>query len=388
MGREFLKQTTEILRMKQRRKQLKRIMISLSVVVAMLTSYLLILPAVTMERDPICGQAEHTHTEGCYEHHLICGKVEQEGQPEQTRQVLSCSFTTHTHDENCYDTDGQLVCGFADYVIHTHDANCFDADGNLVCTLPEVKVHEHDDSCYKTETVLTCSRTESSVQELPKSSDPFTDGSDVFGSGDNNVYVGDSEGGHIHTEECYETKHTLTCGKDEIIPHTHTAECYDENGNLVCGRLEIQEHQHDENCFMTVTTEAVEGHTHTDECYEDVLICDKAEHVHTEECYPQETVEENISDIENTDLPDVNIHEESFSDEISYSEKPEENSDDTNLTEITSNELQEYQCGKEEHTHGEMCLDREGNLICELEEHIHDENCIISEDESDSPEKD
>ena len=405
MGRSFLKQTAEILRTKQRRKHLKRAMVSLSVIVAMLTSYLLILPAVTMERDPICGQEEHTHTDECYEHRLICGKTEQDGQAETTQRVLSCAFTTHVHSESCYNADGQLICGYADYAIHTHDENCYDADGNLVCTLPEVKEHGHDGSCYATETVLACGQDESSVQTIEESSDPFSDGTDVFGSGDNNVYVGDSEGGHTHTEECYETKYTLTCGKDEIIPHTHTAECYDENGNLVCGRLEIQEHQHDENCFMTVTTEAVEGHTHTDECYEDVLICDKAEHEHTEECYPQEEAEDDVAegevaegDAEAADTEEAAAEEtgeevtgeeataeEDAQEDVDTVEDVEASEEDADTAEETEAEEEEedsdlvamepaveYICGKEEHTHGEECWDEEGNLICGLEEHVHD----------------
>lgn len=417
MGRSFLKQTAEILRTKQRRKHLKRAMVSLSVIVAMLTSYLLILPAVTMERDPICGQEEHTHTDECYEHRLICGKTEQDGQAETTQRVLSCAFTTHVHSESCYNADGQLICGYADYAIHTHDENCYDADGNLVCTLPEVKQHGHDGSCYATETVLACGQEESSVQTIEESNDPFSDGTDVFGSGDNNVYVGDSEGGHTHTEECYETKYTLTCGKDEIIPHTHTDECYDENGNLVCGRLEIREHQHDENCFMTVTTEAVEGHTHTDECYEDVLICDKAEHVHTEECYPQEEAEDEVAegDAEAADEnADEAVAEETGEevageeataeedaqedvDTVEDAEVSEEEADTAEETEAAEEEEDsdlvamepavEYICGKEEHTHGEGCWDEEGNLICGMEEHVHDETCLPEADDEEAEEE-
>lgn len=366
-----------------------------------------------MERDPICGQEEHTHTDECYEHRLICGKTEQDGQAETTQRVLSCAFTTHVHSESCYNADGQLICGYADYAIHTHDENCYDADGNLVCTLPEVKQHGHDGSCYETKTVLACGQDESSVQTIEESNDPFSDGTDVFGSGDNNVYVGDSEGGHTHTEECYETKYTLTCGKDEIIPHTHTAECYDENGNLVCGRLEIQEHQHDENCFMTVKTEAVEGHTHTDECYEDVLICDKAEHEHTEECYPQEEAEDEVAEGD-AEAADEAVAEETGEevageeataeedaqedvDTVEDAEVLEEDADTAEETEAVEEEEDsdlvamepavEYICGKEEHTHGEGCWDEEGNLICGMEEHVHDETCLPEADDEEAEEE-
>ncbi len=35
-----------------------------------------------------------------------------------------------------------------------------------------------------------------------------------------------------------------------------------------------------------------------------------------------------------------------------------------------------YSCGLGEHSHGEVCLDAEGNLICEISEHTHEEACL------------
>ena len=55
--------------------------------------------------------------------------------------------------------------------------------------------------------------------------------------------------GHIHTEACYEVSNVLTCGQAEAAPHTHDEHCYDADGNLICQQSE-------------------EGHTHTAECYE------------------------------------------------------------------------------------------------------------------------
>ena len=81
MGKAFLKKTTSLLQAKRKRKRWQRTMISLSLVVAMVTSCLLIHPAITMERIAICGQEEHTHTKECYEHRLVCGKTEQSAVP-------------------------------------------------------------------------------------------------------------------------------------------------------------------------------------------------------------------------------------------------------------------------------------------------------------------
>ncbi len=49
------------------------------------TTYALILPAMTAERQTVCGMEEHTHTEECFENGVqMCGKEE------------------HTHTEDCY----------------------------------------------------------------------------------------------------------------------------------------------------------------------------------------------------------------------------------------------------------------------------------------------
>ena len=49
---------------KNRRKSIwKRIVSVLACIVVFCTTYALILPALTLERDPSCGIEEHTHTE-------------------------------------------------------------------------------------------------------------------------------------------------------------------------------------------------------------------------------------------------------------------------------------------------------------------------------------
>lgn len=130
MGTAFLKQAAKFLRDRRRRRNWQKMIICLALVVSMLTTYVLIMPAITMERTPICGHEEHTHTEECYR--------------QQTARTLSCTLQVHSHTSECYDMEGRLICGYGDYVIHTHDAYCYDEAGNLVCTLPEVKEHIHD----------------------------------------------------------------------------------------------------------------------------------------------------------------------------------------------------------------------------------------------------
>ena len=45
----------------------EKIVGSLAVVVVFITSYMLILPAITMEKTTYCGNTHHTHTASCYE---------------------------------------------------------------------------------------------------------------------------------------------------------------------------------------------------------------------------------------------------------------------------------------------------------------------------------
>ena len=85
--------------------------------------------------------------------------------------------------------------------------------------------------------------------------------------------------GHIHTDECYETKSVLVCGLDESDGHTHDGNCYQEEISLTCGLEE--------------TEPTSNGHTHTDACYEEKLVCQQEEHEHTLICYsnPEADVE-------------------------------------------------------------------------------------------------
>ena len=147
-----------------RRNRQHKVMISLACVVVLCTVYVLIRPAIPMERK--CNIPEHTHSLACYTQVTSVPK---------TMPVCNAErLNLHQHTRDCYDADGNLICGYADFVVHRHDSACYDENKNLWCPLPEIEVHEHTESCYaQTETV---------------------------------------------------TQQT----------HTHTQECFDENGALIC----------------------------------------------------------------------------------------------------------------------------------------------------------
>lgn len=208
----------------------------LAAVVLLCTTYMPVMPAFTLEAD----------------------------------QTLSCTYEAHRHNDSCFDSDGNVTCGYADYVVHTHDLKyCYDKDGNLICPLAEVKTHEHSASCYTEQPVLVCREIENSGHLHDESCYTDIQGElicEITDAGHEHnaecysrtreLTCGMEESpGHVHSGECYGTQQTLICGKEEILPHTHTEDCRDENGALICGRLQVTEHQHGEECFKRAVNE-------------------------------------------------------------------------------------------------------------------------------------
>lgn len=343
-----------------KRKRLRhRVVTVLAGVVVFCTTYALILPAITLEKQ--CDIPEHTHTDACY---AQVTSVE--------KRVPVCSAETleiHRHTADCYDADGNPRCGYADFVVHSHDSRCYDETGNLWCPLPEIEAHRHTadcyalpeehthaegcytsvrgdlvcgehvhtDACYTETAVLTCGLEESEEHRHDEScyetSRELTCGIDSD---------------HSHTDACYEWEQVLSCDlptepaedaqpvlvctKPEIVLHRHTPDCFDADGKLICGQTQVLEHQHSDACFETVAEPVDTGtltctdtaHVHTARCYGTwELVCGQEEHTHSEACKPEETV---------------------F-------------------------------CGKDAHTHGEACRDENGELVCGTEEHTHSLAC-------------
>lgn len=211
--------------------------------------------------------------------------------------MLNCSLDLHEHTSGCYDTEGELTCGYADFVVHTHTADCYDDSGALICLLPEIEEHTHTEECYTEERVLVCT-----LEETQPAAHEHTDGCYTVREGAQPV-CGLTEGeGHVHTADCYaEAEPVLICEQAEGEEHTHTAECYAEaEPELVCGLEESEPHEHTLDCYseedIVLSCEyagpAEPGHTHTDECYETqrVLTCGREEivlHTHTADCWDE-----------------------------------------------------------------------------------------------------
>ncbi len=346
-----------------KRKRLRhRVVTVLAGVVVFCTTYALILPAITLEKQ--CDIPEHTHTDACY---AQVTSVE--------KRVPVCSAETleiHRHTADCYDADGNPTCGYADFVVHSHDSRCYDETGNLWCPLPEIKAHRHTADCYAlpeehthAEGCYTSVRGDLVCGEHVHTDACYTETA-VLACGleeseehqhDENCYETSREltcgidSDHSHTDACYEWEQVLSCDlptepaedaqpvlvctKPEIVLHRHTPDCFGADGNLICGQTQVLEHQHSDACFETVAEPVDTGtltctdtaHVHTARCYGTwELVCGQEEHTHSEAC--------------------------------------------------TQNEQEETVfCGKDAHTHGEACRDENGELVCGTEEHTHSLAC-------------
>lgn len=359
MKYDVLRDAEKYTKVHKRKRLRHRVVTVLAGVVVFCTTYALILPAITLEKQ--CDIPEHTHTDACY---AQVTSVE--------KRVPVCSAETleiHRHTADCYDANGNPTCGYADFVVHSHDSRCYDETGNLWCPLPEIEAHRHTadcyalpeehthaegcytsvrgdlvcgehvhtDACYTETPVLACGREESEEHQHDES---------CYETSRERTCGIDSD--HSHTDACYEWEQVLSCDlptepaedaqpvlvctKPEIVLHRHTPDCFDADGNLICGQTQVLEHQHSDACFETVAEPVDTGtltctdtaHVHTARCYGTwELVCGQEEHTHSEACKPEETV---------------------F-------------------------------CGKDAHTHGEACRDENGELVCGTEEHTHSLAC-------------
>lgn len=318
MRQDVLRNAEKYTKVHKRKRLRHRVVTVLAGVVVFCTTYALILPAITLEKQ--CDIPEHTHTDACY---AQVTSVE--------KRVPVCSAKTleiHRHTADCYDANGNPTCGYADFVVHSHDSRCYDETGNLWCPLSEIEAHRHTADCYA----------------LPEG---HTHAEGCYTSVRGNLVCGQ----HVHTDACYEWEQVLSCDlptdsaedaqpvlvctKPEIVLHRHTPDCFDADGNLICGQTQILEHRHSDACFEAVAEPVDTGkltctdttHVHTARCYGTwELVCGQEEHTHSEACTAVE------------------------------SEEP-------------------VFCGKDAHTHGEACRDENGELVCGTEKHTHSLAC-------------
>lgn len=231
----------------RRRAVWKRIVSSLAVIVVFCTVYALVLPAITLSEEPVCGQQAHEHTGDCYRTEII---------------VANCAAAAHVHDESCTGTLDNPACGFGARILHAHGGRCYDASGTLICQLQELQEHIH--------------------KETATDDEPCCDFEQVAD--------------HVHTPSCFNEDGERICGLISGVPHVHDDTCFTvlrlDEPELICS---LPEHIHVDSCYLDSADLPqnkkefyceMGQHTHLDECYdaEGALICTIPEHTHDVSC--------------------------------------------------------------------------------------------------------
>ncbi|MDO4977800.1 MAG: CHAP domain-containing protein [Eubacteriales bacterium] len=146
---------SRLARLHKQRAVLRKLFATVACLVVFVTTYMLILPALTLETELICNVEEHKHGDSCYttSKNLICGEEESEGHSHSsscysTNKVLVCNDESeeHTHTDSCYKEEKELVCGQQEYTGHKHGSSCYEEVKELTC---KKKEHSHTDGCYK-----------------------------------------------------------------------------------------------------------------------------------------------------------------------------------------------------------------------------------------------
>ena len=331
----------------KRKKSWYRVVTGLACVVVFCTVYALILPAITMEKGA-CEIPEHTHSEACYTQVTSATRTE----PVCTIESLNL----HQHDDTCYDSEGNLTCGYADFVVHQHDSACYDENGNRWCPLPEIETHEHTRSCYA----------------VPETDAPeahtHTDDCYTVERGEL-ICTESTEPAHVHTDGCYTETSALVCEED----HEHTESCYATTRELTCGDTEEPVHQHTDQCYEQIKTLICELPTEPAEEAEPAepeLICGEKEIIlHTHEPYESPEDPGCYDDDGNLICGKIQVLEHQHTD--ACFETVEEPAD----TEALTCTLPE----DEKHTHTALCYGT-WELTCDMEEHTHTEECSTAEE--------
>ena len=351
MNRKLMELAEKYVAQRKRWIRLLKTVTALALVVAICTSYVLMMPGLTMAAETYCGLEEHTHTADCYVDELTCLISEREAETVFT-DIMRCSFEPHRHSSDCYNAQGELSCGYWDGYIHEHDEKCYDSNGVLICTLEEHPMHKHTDACYNWEKQLICT--------LPESE------------------------GHIHTDACYRAKEP-TCGLFESEGHQHTADCVTETRTLICtedvATNSDMPHVHDDSCYevtRTYTCGLTEGegaHHHTDACYPTTeeptcgLFEGEGAHTHDDSCY--EMVRGDLKCKLYPDPAKVHTHSASCVDAktgyytCGYIQVLRHQHTNECIVTVTAEDSghhhtadcyeRHYICGKEEHTHTADC---------------------------------
>ncbi len=368
MNRVLLQEAIKLNKERKRKKVWQNAVRFLAAGVVFCTTYALILPAITMNRDPICGMEAHEHEDSCY------------GQ--QQKVVYQCQFGSHVHDDVCRDASGNLICGYGEMIIHSHNEFCYDGDV-LVCGLNEVTEHIHDGNCYARNSELACT--------IPEAPAHVHDETSQTAEAEPVLVCQRQEGEiHAHTEDCYTWVQQLVCGLTEEEGHTHEDACFQMLEELACGMSDTEAHVHGDGCYQipeqTCPVAETEGHVHTEECYQSVegLVCQKpqaAVHTHDESCRNEsgELACGIIQGVVHNHAEGCAVHTDEADQILVCGMEEHIHEDDCYPEDPEAETGSPYLCGMGIHAHGPDCYDENDVLMCSIPEHSHEAACLVEE---------
>ena len=129
MRQKLLSEAAELLVKNRRRRVWTKAVGCMAAVVVFCTTYALILPALTMEKDTVCGYVEHIHTEECYQPGTMDAsdgnavKVVSDGNALEGDEGTYCGIHAHQHTTECFgdsdptadvETEEEWKASFAD----------------------------------------------------------------------------------------------------------------------------------------------------------------------------------------------------------------------------------------------------------------------------------
>ena len=189
---------------------------ALACIVLFVTTYMLIIPAITMEQTAYCGSEAHIHDDNCFEKQLVC-EIEEANE--------------HVHSDTCYIEEQVLICD-EECIEHVHDESCISCEQVLSCS----GEHDYVDFEFEEENIAT----DSNCLQVQEHNDACYQNIESYICG-----LLDGENSHTHGSECYEIQSVFACVQEEgEEKHVHTDACYEET--KICT---LEEHEHTLPCF-------------------------------------------------------------------------------------------------------------------------------------------
>ncbi|MCM1544820.1 MAG: fibro-slime domain-containing protein [Ruminococcus sp.] len=153
MKNSVVTQVTEQLYTHRKHHRWQVIVSCLASVVVFVTTYLLILPAITMETTPYCGYEEHIHTDSCYSCFTGTTAESTEAEPESTdltdtesdSTTEETTFAETTTENSDIIIDSTEPTETTDEIESATSSACNHENCELVCGMME---HTHVDTCF------------------------------------------------------------------------------------------------------------------------------------------------------------------------------------------------------------------------------------------------